>query len=87
MTEKLRDRDTADLVVLGLAAMIGLVMLLSLFGIVALKIAQPDEDIGTPIKVYGDILTVALGAVVGWLGGSATARAKSISNSSEGGPE
>lgn len=67
----LRDRPTSDLIVLFLAGMIGVAVLLGVLGLVALKIAQPDEDIDSSVKVIGDVLTVALGAVVGFVGGRA----------------
>jgi nitrate reductase gamma subunit len=67
----LRDRPTSDLIVIFLAGMIGVAVLLGVLGLVALKIAQPDENIDSSVKVIGDILTVALGAVVGFVGGRA----------------
>lgn len=68
---KFSDRPTSDLIVIFLAGMIGVAVLLGVLGLIALKIAQPDEDIDTSVKVVGDILTVALGAVVGFVGGRA----------------
>lgn len=67
----LRDRPTSDLVVIFLAGMIGVAVLLGVLGLVALKIADPKENIDSSVKVIGDILTVALGAVVGFVGGRA----------------
>lgn len=68
---KLSDRPTSDLIVIFLAAMIGAAVLLGVLGLVALKIADPNENIDSSVKVIGDVLTVSLGAVVGFVGGRA----------------
>jgi hypothetical protein len=74
-----RDRPTADLVVIFFAAMIGFVMLIGVLGLVVLKIARPDEDINSSVRVIGDLLTVALGAVIGFVGGKAVGAANGTS--------
>jgi purine-cytosine permease-like protein len=72
MATRLRERPTSDLVIVFMAGIIGLCVILGVLGLVALKIADPDEDIDTSVKVIGDILTVMLGAVIGFVAGKAS---------------
>ena len=85
MVERLRNRPTADLIVIFLAGMIGIAVLAGVVGLIVLKVAQPDENINSSVKVIGDILTVALGAVVGFVGGRAVGANEA--NQEDSGPQ
>ena len=69
---RLRDRPTSDLVIVFLAAIVGFVMVVMVVGVMVLKIAHPDEDVDANLRVIADVLTVLVGAVVGYVAGKAT---------------
>ena len=67
-------RSTIDIVVIMLTAMIGLVLLITIGGIILLKFMRPEvntEEAGGAVR---DIVTTVVGALVGFIGGRAQGR-------------
>lgn len=62
-------RPTADLIVLGLAALIGAVLLVVVVAIAVDMIAHPNADLGPAVGRVGELLTTLLGVVIGYLAG------------------
>lgn len=70
----IKDRSTIDIVVLMLTMTIGLVLLLIVIGMLALRLYRPDIDINKGAESVGNILTTVVGALVGLIGGRAAGR-------------
>lgn len=67
--KRLRDRPTADLVVIFLAGVVGVVVVLSLVGAFVARATDPDLDL-TPIAArLADVTNTLIGAIVGYLAG------------------
>lgn len=71
---KLRDRSTADLVVLAIIAIVGAILILSAVSIILIELIHPDTDTEPIVRVESEILGVLVGALVGFIGGRATGR-------------
>jgi len=70
----LKNRSTIDIVVILLTATIGVILTLTLLGILLLKILHPDMDTSRGGEAVGNILTTIVGALVGFIGGRATGK-------------
>ena len=67
-------RSTVDLVVLGLTAVIGFVIVFTLVGIILIELIHPEVDTESLIQVESEILGVLVGALVGFVGGRQVGR-------------
>ena len=75
-----KNRQTIDIVVIMLTAMIGLVLLITIGGIILLKFTRPEvntEEAGGAVR---DIVTTVVGALVGFIGGRAQGRMEANGN-------
>jgi len=75
-----KNRQTIDIVVIMLTAMIGLVLLITVGGIILLKFMRPEvntEEAGGAVR---DIVTTVVGALVGFIGGRAQGRLEANGN-------
>jgi membrane protein YqaA with SNARE-associated domain len=64
-----RDRPTADLVVLLLAGLISTILLIATAGVVVLAIVRPEADLTAATNVISSAVKVMLGALVGFVTG------------------
>ena len=75
-----KNRQTIDIVVIMLTAMIGLVLIITVSGIILLKFMRPEvntEEAGGAVR---DIVTTVVGALVGFIGGRAQGRLEANGN-------
>lgn len=66
---RLRTRSTSDLIVMFLAALVAVVILVTLVGGIIWRINDPDADLDQLVKWVGDLTGTLVGAVVGYLAG------------------
>lgn len=69
---RLRDRPTADLVVLGLAIVVAFSVILSTVGAIVWRILDPDADLSKVAARLADVTNTLIGAIVGYLAGRGT---------------
>jgi hypothetical protein len=69
MMARLRDRPTADLIVISMAGIIGFVIVSGVIGGIIWRILDQEADIGQLVKWIGDLTSTLIGAVVGFLAG------------------
>ena len=69
-----KNRSTIDVVVILLTMTIGAAMIMSIIGVLILKLRDPGMDVKGASSVVGNILTTVVGALVGFIGGRATGR-------------
>jgi hypothetical protein len=69
-----KNRSTIDVVVILLTITIGGAIVLSIIGVLILKLRDPAMDVKGASSVVGNILTTVVGALVGFIGGRATGR-------------
>jgi len=82
MSTPLRERSTADLIVIGLTAVVGFVVLSAVIGAVVWRIADPNADLTGLVARVGDLVTTIIGVVAGYLAGKGEGYAEGTSNSS-----
>lgn len=66
---RLRDRPTADLVVMWLAGIVGVCVIGSLLGALVLRITDTTADLDKIAARLADVLNTLIGAIVGYLAG------------------
>lgn len=66
-------RSTVDLIVLGLALTVCLVIVLSTVAVAVVECINPDVDTEDEVRHVADLLSVIIGAVVGFVGGRGSA--------------
>ena len=66
----LGDRSTGELVVLIIAATLGLTLVAAAVGVVVVKANNPELDTTPALTALGQVLTVLVGAAVGYLAGA-----------------
>lgn len=71
MPQRLRDRDTGDLMVLLVAGTICGTVLFAAIGSFIFKIAHPEQDINKTFVLVADILNTLIGLLAGFLAGRA----------------
>jgi len=71
---RLRDRSATDLVVLGIVAIVGSILIFSAVSLLVIELIHPDTDTEPIVRVEGEILGVLVGALVGFIGGRAAGR-------------
>jgi hypothetical protein len=69
-----KNRSTIDVVVILLTITIGAAIIMSILGVLILKLRDPGMDVKGASSVVGNILTTVVGALVGFIGGRATGR-------------
>jgi hypothetical protein len=69
---RLRDRPTADLVVLGLALVVGFSVVATTVGALLLRIVDPSADLTKIGARLADVTNTLIGAIVGYLAGRGT---------------
>ena len=69
-----KNRSTFDIVVVILAATVGLTVMLVVLGVIMLRLFRPEVDVKGAGAVIGNILTTLVGALVGFIGGRATGK-------------
>lgn len=84
----MKERSTIDIVVILLTAVVGLVLVLTVLGVLIVKVFRPEIDTSRAGEVIANITTTIVGALVGFIGGRATgrleeARANGTTNKSE----
>ena len=68
-THRLRDRPTADLVVIFLAGVVGIAVTLELIGAFVWAILQPDVDLNLLLRRIAYIINTIVGGVIGYIAG------------------
>ncbi len=66
---RFRDKPTADLIVIFLAALVGIIMLLMSITLIVVEIWYPDHDITTLATRVGTLTSSLIGAIIGYLAG------------------
>ena len=69
-----KNRSTIDLVVIMMTASIGVVLIITLLGIIAGKLIHPGLDVSRGAEALTNVTTTIVGALVGFIGGRATGR-------------
>jgi len=83
MVGRLKDRPTADLVVLALTAIIGLVIVCTLIGVLMSEIINPNTDVAPVVRALFDITGSLVTGVIGYIGGRAVGQAAAGESTSE----
>lgn len=65
----LRNRPTADLVVIFLAGIIGFVIITGVIGALVLALVRPGVNPVSIVNLIGDVTNTLIGAVVGFIAG------------------
>lgn len=65
----LRDRTAPELVMLILAATVGLLLLAAVVLVGVLEIVRPETDTGDALDMLASTITILVGAIVGYLAG------------------
>lgn len=69
MVARFRDRPTADLVVVGLAMVVGFSIVAWTIGAIVLRIAEPTANLDKVAARLADVTNTLIGAIVGYLAG------------------
>jgi len=69
-----KNRSTIDVVVIMMTLIIGMVLLLTLLGIIVGKLSHPGMDVSRGAEALTNVTTTIVGALVGFIGGRATGR-------------
>jgi len=67
---------TVDIVVIIFASMVALELIISVIGILYIRVVHPQIDTSRAGEVIQGITTTIVGALVGFIGGRATGRAE-----------
>jgi hypothetical protein len=86
MTDRLRDRSTADLIVLFLAGLIAVIILTTLIGGIVWKANDPAADLSGLIERVSELTNTLVGAVVGYIAGKGAASTVRDRPTERGGP-
>ena len=70
----LKNRPTADIVVLLLTVMICTVMTIIAAGVIIAKSVRPDMEVGRAAEAINNMLSTIIGALVGFISGRAYGR-------------
>ncbi len=70
----LRDRPTGELVVLIFAVTLGVTLVAAAIGVVVVEATHPELDTTPALTALGQVLTVLVGASVGYLAGTRRTR-------------
>lgn len=75
--KELKERSAADVVVIIFAAVVSLVLIVTLIGSIILKLVHPGIDLGKVSDFMTNTLTTLVGALVGFIGGRAYGKTES----------
>jgi hypothetical protein len=73
---RLRDRPTADLIVLGLLAVVTFAVVISTLGVIALDLMGHDQNVAALAGRLADITNTLIAAIVGYLAGRGVKQSK-----------
>lgn len=73
----MKERPTADLVVLGVTLVIGSVLILTTIAVIVIEVVHPDTNTDGLVEVESEVLGVLVGALVGFIGGRSYGRTES----------
>ena len=65
----MRNRSTADLVILALTAVVCFVVVVSIVGVFALSFVHPELEISSLTQRIGTIVSQVIGVIVGYIAG------------------
>jgi len=63
------DKPIADLVLLVFVIILGVMVVASMIGLAALAVFRPDLDLGPAIAQFGHVMSVMVGAILGYVAG------------------
>lgn len=66
---RMRDRPTADLIVIFLAFVVGTILLVTTMAVIFLAVFEPQADASEVIQRIGTIVANLAGAIVGYIAG------------------
>ena len=66
---ELRNRSTADLVIIALTAVVCFTVVVSIMGIFAINLIHPNLDISSLTQRIGTIVSQVIGVIVGYIAG------------------
>lgn len=69
---RLRDRPTADLVVMFLAGIVGVLVIGSLAAVIVFRLVNESVDLDKAAARIADVTNTLIGAIVGYLAGRGT---------------
>jgi hypothetical protein len=71
-------RATVDILVIILAAIVGVALLLLTLGLLVAKIVNPNIDVSTMSALISNMITTIVGALVGFIGGRAVGKSEAV---------
>jgi hypothetical protein len=74
MNNMFKDRSTIDIVVLSFTFLVGLVIIMIVFGSLLARIIRPELDVTRVVESTIEIINTMVGALIGFLGGRAIGR-------------
>jgi len=69
-----KGRSTIDIVVILLTSTVGLIMVLAVVGVLALRLIHPDTDVSRGAEAIGGLTTTIVGSLIGFIGGRAVGK-------------
>lgn len=69
MMTPIRDRPTADLVIIALTGLIAAVVVLTLVAVIVVAIAKPEQDVTATFRFVANLTNTIVGAVIGYVAG------------------
>ena len=77
-----KDRSSIDVVVIILTCTIAGTLVVSIIGLVIMKLIHPEADTSRGAEAVSNIVTTIVGALVGFIGGRATGKYESANGKS-----
>jgi hypothetical protein len=68
----LRERPTADLIVIVLTGVVTVILLIAVVGVILLEVYRPETDIQALAARVGTLVSSLVGAIVGYIAGRNT---------------
>lgn len=65
----MKNRSTADIVIIVLTAVISLVVLISITGLIMIEVYRPETDVKSLAQRIGTITSQIIGVIVGYIAG------------------
>jgi membrane associated rhomboid family serine protease len=63
------DKPISDLVLLAFIVILGLMVVAAMLGLAALAVFRPDLDLSGAINQFGHVMSVMIGAILGYVAG------------------
>lgn len=70
----LRDRSTADVVILMLVVLVSFILIVDVVGIILLSLQGKTDNLNVIVESMNAIITTLIGAIIGYVGGKAQPR-------------